>query len=642
MKPGYILGNRYKIIRSLGEGGMANVYLAHDLVLDRDVSVKLLRLDLRDDPQTKKRFQREAMAATQLNDPNIVGVYDVGEEHGMQYMVMQYVEGTDLKQYITHHYPIPLPQVIDIMEQVLSAVESAHEHGIIHRDLKPQNILIDQNKNLKITDFGIATATYDNSLTQTNTLVGSVHYLSPEQARGSVATKRSDIYSLGIILYELLTGKVPFEGENAVSIALKHFKDQIPSVRQYNPQIPQALENVVYKATAKNPQERYASAKEMAQDLKTSLDVSRNDEPKFTENNHCDDETKVLNLKDIKIAQADGNVSDDTKEAHSKSDDDKSNDENNRKSPRFKKALIMWTSAAVVVLVAFCGWYFNRLITVPNIDGQTATQAEKTLAKRHLRVGNITRTNSKVVAKDHVVSIDSPERVRFGRSVNIVLSSGVASYKMADFVGTDYDSTATQLRNKGFTVNKVTVYSKKVDQGDIIKQNVSAGNVIKPANKAITLTVSKGQKKVKIPNFKNKDLTEVQDFANKHHLQVTVTKKNSSSVPVNHVIKQTPKAGTQLAEDDTLSVQVADTGANLKTTNIQINIPFDGNGGKKENRVQVYISDAYHNLTMEYQDITINQETTINVPFTLRNHQTGAYKVIRNGRTIMSATNITG
>lgn len=639
MKPGYVLGNRYKIIRSLGEGGMANVYLAHDLVLDREVSVKLLRLDLRDDPQTKKRFQREALAATQLNDPNIVGVYDVGENHGMQYMVMQYVGGMDLKKYIAQNYPIPLPQVINIMEQVLSAVESAHEHGIIHRDLKPQNILIDQNKNIKITDFGIATASFDNSLTQTNTLVGSVHYLSPEQARGSVATKRSDIYSLGIILYELLTGTVPFEGENAVSIALKHFKDQIPSVREFNPAIPQAMENVVYKATAKDPQERYASAKEMAADLRTSLDEQRSGEPRFRENSHCDDETKVLDLKSIQHAkkQADQDNGQ-TKEIG------QTNPQNNptaKKPVSHRRWWVGLVSGAVVILL-FAGWYFNRLVTVPNIDGQSASQAEKTLAKRHLRIGNITRTTSKVVAKDHVVSIDSPERVRFGRSVDIVLSSGVNSYKMADFVGDDYDHTAAQLRAKGFTVNKEMVYSNEVDEGSIIKQNVSAGSVIKPQNKAITLTVSRGQHKVKIPNFKNKDLNEVQDFANKHHLQVTVIKKNSNEIAVNHVISQTPKAGTKLAENDTLAVQVADTGANLKTTNIQINIPFDGNGGKKENRVQVYISDAYHNLTMEYQDITINQETTINVPFTLRNHQMGAYKVIRNGRTIMSATNITG
>ena len=296
MNPGYKIGKRYRIIRTLGEGGMANVYLAYDEVLDRKVSVKLLRLDLRDDPNTQRRFEREAMAATQLNDPHIVGVYDIGEDHGMQFMVMQYVEGTDLKAYIKKNFPIPLPQVVDIMEQVLSAVQAAHDHGIIHRDLKPQNILIDENKNIKITDFGIAVAAYQDSLTQTNTLMGSVHYLSPEQARGSIATKQSDIYSLGIILYELLTGKVPFEGETAVSIALKHFKENIPSVRDFNRDIPQALENVVIKATAKDPSDRYKSAAAMAADLRTSLDPARKNEPRLEFNDDDDGETKVIEL----------------------------------------------------------------------------------------------------------------------------------------------------------------------------------------------------------------------------------------------------------------------------------------------------------------------------------------------------------
>lgn len=299
MNPGDMIGHRYKIIRSLGEGGMANVYLAYDTVLERQVSVKVLRLDLRDDPNTKRRFRREAMSATKLNDPHIVGIFDTGEENGLQYMVMQYVQGTDLKAYIKEHYPIALPQVIDIMEQVLSAVEAAHAHGIIHRDLKPQNILIDENKNIKITDFGIAVAVSQNSLTQTNTLMGSVHYLSPEQARGSIATKKSDIYSLGIILYELLTGKVPFEGENAVSIAIKHFREEIPSVRSVNPHIPQPLENVVIRATAKDPIDRYENVKQMAVDLKTSLYPARPKVPRLVIKHDDNGETKVLPLNKL-------------------------------------------------------------------------------------------------------------------------------------------------------------------------------------------------------------------------------------------------------------------------------------------------------------------------------------------------------
>lgn len=624
---------------------MANVYLAHDLVLDRDVSVKLLRLDLRDDPSTKRRFEREAMAATQLNDPHIVGVYDVGEEHGIQYMVMEYVKGTDLKNYIHDHYPIPLPQVIDIMEQVLSAVQTAHANGIIHRDLKPQNILIDENKNIKITDFGIAMAASQNSMTQTNSLLGSVHYLSPEQARGSIATPQSDIYSLGIILFELLTGQVPFEGETAVSIALKHFRDEIPSVRKFNPQIPQPLENVVYRATAKHPCDRYHDVEAMAADLQTSLDPSRADEPKFVVGQRSsNEETKVLDLDAIKEAAnldetSDEKVDDDTKQLTA------------TRQSRMKRSIQRhpirkWAVILVLLVVAIgigTGLYMHRSVSVPDVEGLTAAQAEKKLQANHLRLGKVTEKSSQTVAKNHVVKVAGNQRhAHAGQSIDLVVSRGVKTWKMADYVGDGYSDTADELRDKGFVVKQTKKYSDTVATGKVIKQSVNAGTTINPSQQTVTLTVSAGKKQVTIPSFKGKDVSEVQDFANKHQLQLTTTQKNSTTVATNHVIQQTPKAGSKLTHGDTLTVQIASNSNELRTTNIQINIPFDGNGGKKENRVQVYIRDAYHNLTMEYEDITINQETTINVPFTLRNGQTGAYRVIRNGQTIMSATNITG
>ena len=585
------------------------------------------------------------MAATQLNDPHIVGVYDVGEEHGIQYMVMEYVKGTDLKNYIHDHYPIPLPQVIDIMEQVLSAVQTAHANGIIHRDLKPQNILIDENKNIKITDFGIAMAASQNSMTQTNSLLGSVHYLSPEQARGSIATPQSDIYSLGIILFELLTGQVPFEGETAVSIALKHFRDEIPSVRKFNPQIPQPLENVVYRATAKHPCDRYHDVEAMAADLQTSLDPSRADEPKFVVGQRSsNEETKVLDLDAIKEAAnldetSDEKVDDDTKQLTA------------TRQSRMKRSIQRhpirkWAVILVLLVVAIgigTGLYMHRSVSVPDVEGLTAAQAEKKLQANHLRLGKVTEKSSQTVAKNHVVKVAGNQRhAHAGQSIDLVVSRGVKTWKMADYVGDGYSDTADELRDKGFVVKQTKKYSDTVATGKVIKQSVKAGTTINPSQQTVTLTVSAGKKQVTIPSFKGKDVSEVQDFANKHQLQLTTTQKNSTTVATNHVIQQTPKAGSKLTHGDTLTVQIASNSNELRTTNIQINIPFDGNGGKKENRVQVYIRDAYHNLTMEYEDITINQETTINVPFTLRNGQTGAYRVIRNGQTIMSATNITG
>ena len=634
MNPGYEIGHRYRIIRSLGEGGMANVYLAHDMVLDRDVSVKLLRLDLRDDPSTKRRFHRGAMAATQLNDPHIVGIYDVGEDHGLQYMVMQYVKGTDLKAYIKKHYPIPLPQVIDIMEQVLSAVATAHAHGIIHRDLKPQNILIDENKNVKITDFGIAVAVSQDSLTQTNTLMGSVHYLSPEQARGSIATKQSDIYSLGIILFELLTGKVPFEGETAVSIALKHFREEIPSVREQNKEIPQALENVIIKATAKEPAERYSSVNEMAADLKTVLDPQRANEPRLKIQQDDNGETKVLDIKHLKAD-----------DYQSKKSNDSPTVDPSTKPQKWKKYGIVSGTLGMIVLIAVCSWWFLiRQVIIPDVEGMTVLKAEQRLHQQNLRIGKITRVNSQAVDKNRIVSTnpDVSHKTRVSTPINLTVSTGVKQLQMADYVGEDYSSVAANLRRKGFQVHQEPVYSDDIDKGQIIRQNHKKGTIVKPAANTIIFRVSAGKEPIKIPNFKNQDISAVQQFANKNNLQLTTQEKKSKTIATNHVINQTPRAGSTLNHGDTLTVSIANSGNQTKTTNIQINIPFDGNGGQRENRVQVYIRDANHNLTMEYQDITINQETTINVPFTLKQGQTGAYRVVRNGRTIMSATNITG
>ena len=634
MNPGYEIGHRYRIIRSLGEGGMANVYLAHDMVLDRDVSVKLLRLDLRDDPSTKRRFHREAMAATQLNDPHIVGIYDVGEDHGLQYMVMQYVKGTDLKAYIKKHYPIPLPQVIDVMEQVLSAVATAHAHGIIHRDLKPQNILIDENKNVKITDFGIAVAVSQDSLTQTNTLMGSVHYLSPEQARGSIATKQSDIYSLGIILFELLTGKIPFEGETAVSIALKHFREEIPSVREQNKEIPQALENVIIKATAKEPAERYNSVNEMATDLKTVLDPQRANEPRLKIQQDDNGETKVLDIKHLKADDYQPKKSTDSQTVDSSA-----------KPQKWKKYGIISGTLGIIALIAVCSWWFLiRQVIIPDVEGMTVLKAEQRLHQQNLRIGKITRVNSQAVDKNRIVSTnpDVSHKTRVSTPINLTVSTGVKQLQMADYVGEDYSSVATNLRRKGFQVHQEPVYSDDIDKGQIIKQNHKKGTLVKPATNTIIFRVSAGKEPIKIPNFKNQDISAVQQFANKNNLQLTTQEKKSKTIATNHVINQTPRSGSTLNHGDTLTVSIANSGNQTKTTNIQINIPFDGNGGQRENRVQVYIRDANHNLTMEYQDITINQETTINVPFTLKQGQTGAYRVVRNGRTIMSATNITG
>lgn len=272
------INDRYQIIKTLGEGGMANVYLAHDTYLDRNVAVKVLRGDLANDEKFVRRFQREALSATSLSHPNIVEIYDVSEDDGQYYIVMEYVDGKTLKQVLKQRGHLSVTEVIDIMLQVTDGMAHAHDAYIIHRDIKPQNIMILSNGMIKITDFGVAIALNSTQLTQTNSVMGTVHYIPPEQANGKGSTIRSDIYSMGIMMYELLTGLLPYKGDNAVEIALKHLREPLPSVRKFDSSIPQSIENVIIKATAKNPKNRYKDAREMHDDLKTALDASRVDE----------------------------------------------------------------------------------------------------------------------------------------------------------------------------------------------------------------------------------------------------------------------------------------------------------------------------------------------------------------------------
>ncbi len=295
MLEGRTLNDRYQVKKLVGGGGMANVYLGNDLILDREVAIKVLRLEYANDDEFIKRFHREAQAATSLSHPNIVSIYDIGEEDQIYYMVMEYIDGMTLKQYIQLHAPIELEEVLDIMAQISSAIGHAHDNGIIHRDIKPQNMLIDQYGQVKVTDFGIAVALSATALTQTNSVLGSIHYLSPEQARGGKANVKSDIYSLGIVMFEMITGTLPFSGQSAVSIALKHLQKDLPSIREWKANIPQSVENIMLKATTKDPLYRYQSAMDMENAVIHALDPEKLHEPRFEPpNNEEDGTTKAI------------------------------------------------------------------------------------------------------------------------------------------------------------------------------------------------------------------------------------------------------------------------------------------------------------------------------------------------------------
>ncbi|KRN01679.1 serine threonine kinase [Levilactobacillus senmaizukei DSM 21775 = NBRC 103853] len=663
MKAGYTLNGRYRIVRALGEGGMANVYLAHDLILDRDVSVKLLRLDLRDDPNTIRRFQREALAATELVHDNIVQVYDVGEENGMQYLVMEYVKGTDLKAYIKHHFPIPYQEVIKIMEQILSAVSMAHKHNIIHRDLKPQNILIDEHQVAKITDFGIAVALSEHSLTQTNTVLGSVHYLSPEQARGGMATKQSDIYSLGIILYEMLTGTVPFQGETAVSIALKHFQSEIPSVRDIDPRIPQALENVVLKATSKQPRDRYVDVASMAEDLKTSLSPTRAGEVRFTPSEDDNGETKVLPASAL-AAFSEIDHPEETAQADVKpvAKPKKNKGKKGRKfhrHPRRRKFIIAGSVVLLVLLGIILGvaLFQPRMTTVPKVAGRTETAARSELIVAKLKVGQVHKVSSASVKVHRVVRTEprSGTQLRRKSAVDLWISTGPKRFRMADYQGESYASTAAKLEALGFTVHRESVHSTSVPAGKIIQQSVAAGKNVVPANTEVTFTVSTGSKTVTLSDLTDKTKGQAQSYATDHNLNLAFKYAYSSDVAKGHVIRQSPGEGAVVHEGDNVTLTLSrgpesDSSSSVDEFSVDVKIPYDSgstddddssNTGSSENLIQIYLRDQDHSLSSVYKQMTITDDTQVTLPFTVASGKDGAYKVVRDGHVIASDNHVT-
>lgn len=562
------LNGRYLILGTIGSGGMANVFLAKDLILNREVAVKVLRFDFQDDKNAIRRFQREALAATELVHPNIVAVYDVGEEDGMQYLVMEYVKGMDLKRYIQTHYPMPYASIVDIMKQILSAVALAHQHRIIHRDLKPQNILMDEDGSVKIADFGIAIALSETSITQTNTMLGSVHYLSPEQARGSMATNQSDIYALGIILYEMLTGQVPFDGESAVTIALKHFQDDVPSIRMYDRTVPQSLENVVLKATAKETADRYKTADEMLQDLETVLSPGRLDEARW-EPSALLDETRVLTpiTEDTPMPESFKEMAPPKKDV----------EQPEAEQPKKKKKLWLWLLLGLVALVAVIAAFFffsggKDQVEVPDVTNQTEIVARETLKEAGLKIASETKTiSSDEIEKDRVVKTtpESGSLVKEGREIVLYLSSGSKTIDMIDVTGETLRSATRELTNLNFEAKNITSkeeYDKTVKAGEVIRQTPEPGTEVVPKETKVELIISKGEEPIEMLDFTGSTKEAASRSLNSLGLgdnPITFEEEYSATVSAGNIISQTPEAGAKITPGKTAIAFVVSKGEEL-------------------------------------------------------------------------------
>ena len=560
---GSIINDRYQIIKTLGEGGMANVYLAHDNILDRNVAVKVLRGDLANDEKFVRRFQREALSASSLSHPNIVEMYDVGEDDGQYYIVMEYVDGKTLKQVLKQRGHLSITEVVDIMLQLTDGLAHAHDAYIIHRDIKPQNIMILSNGMIKITDFGVATALNSTQLTQTNSVMGTVHYLPPEQANGKGSTVRSDIYSMGIMMYELLTGLVPYKGESAVEIALKHLREPLPSVRKVDPTIPQSIENVIIRATAKNPKNRYTDAREMHEDIKTALDDSRKDEKrwvyKYPENEL--EETKKLD-DDLKDLEKQEQIIKKKKEIEL----EKEEMAENKKSNKLLIVLVSIFTAIILTITVAMTIYFKKSevknIMIPDVSNKSAKDASNELTDKGFEVITEYKYVSSSTIEEGKVVKTSPEigtKRKSGTKITLYLSSGEGKYIVEDFTNENYLVAKGKIEAQ--CECNVVVETEKVEEGKDVKEDIVL-KTVPGAGKASKLgdqiKIIIPEVEYKYPDFtKGYTIDKIEDFAKKHELKLEYKYQETTSVPEGTILKQNRAADSIVAPGVTLVITIA-------------------------------------------------------------------------------------
>jgi eukaryotic-like serine/threonine-protein kinase len=618
------INDRYKILELIGGGGMSHVYLAEDMILNREVAIKVLRYDFTNEAELHRRFQREALAATTLDHPNIVSIYDVGDDSDYHFIVMEYIQGKTLKQYIQQFSPISPAKAVIIMRQLTSAIAHAHEHQIIHRDIKPQNILMDEQGTVKITDFGIATTLSATSYTKTNSVIGTVHYLSPEQAKGGISSHKSDIYALGIVLYELLTGELPFSGESAVSIALKHLQSETPSVRAVNSSIPQSLENVVIRATAKDPRHRYNSVEEMGADLQTALSITRMNEPKY-EVPMEDGKTKVLPI----IKEPPAPIIQPKVEPVQPVV--------NKEQPKkvSKKPFIIGGIIAVLIIGFALFMFLNpSKIEVPNLENYTLEEAQKEIESLGFVVGEITERTHIDIEKGRVIATNPKAEIKKikGTKIDLVVSLGVEASEMEDFVGKQIDQVQSVLR--GFKdIDIVDVFDDK-PVGQIIEQTPVAGSEVIPEETTIVFKVSKGKKMVQVSDLKNYTQAAIKDYERSSGFIVKIASEEqySDEVPAGSVISQTPEEGTNLEEGSTIEVVLSKGPEEKKAQvyNFDVLIEYEPTEVGVEQKIRIYIEDRTHSLVDLYREFTITSDEIFSFSLEIVEGKKGAYQIIRD------------
>ena len=607
---GKIFAGRYRIIKQIGRGGMADVYLAKDLILDgEEVAVKVLRTNYQTDPIAVARFQREARAMADLDHPHIVRITDIGEEDGQQYLAMEYVAGLDLKRYIKEHYPLSNEEAVRIMGQILLAMRLAHAKGIVHRDLKPQNILLTPDGTAKVTDFGIAVAFAETSLTQTNSMLGSVHYLSPEQARGSKATIQSDIYAMGIIFFEMLTGHIPYDGDSAVTIALQHFQKPLPSVIAENPSVPQSLENVVIQATAKKLTDRYQTVSEMYVDLLSSLSYNRRNEPKLVFEDTSKVDTKTLPKISQSTLTGIPKVQPKEESHQSQKPTQKATNKETVAKPvkkrRFKARYFVLLASFILVMASLF-WIVSKTpatVEIPKVAGQTVAEAKENLKKANFEIGEEKTEASDTVEEGRVIRTDpdAGSARKEGTKVNLIISSGQQSFKIGNYIGRKSTDVIAELKGKKVPENLIKIVeeeSSETEAGLVMRQSLPEGTTYDLSKATeITLTVAKKVTSVPMPSYIGSSL----EFTKNNLIQIVGVKEaNIEMVEVSTapegtaeetVVSQSPKPGEGV-DLNTTRIKISIYKPKITTTN-----PTVSNPSRAETSPQIREPQANQNTT---------------------------------------------
>lgn len=648
------INGRYKILEAIGSGGMSNVYLAHDMILDRDVAIKVLRFDFSNEEELRRRFQREALSSTSLGHPNIVSIYDVGEDNELPYLVMEYVPGDTLKEYIIKHSPVAPERAVEIMTQLTSALAHAHHNHIVHRDIKPQNVLVDEEGNVKISDFGIAMALSATSYTQTNSVLGTVHYLSPEQARGGTANKKSDIYSLGIVMFELLTGRLPFSGESAVAIALKHLQTETPSLKAIVPELPQSLENIVMKATAKNPSHRYQSADEMAEDLSTALAPERVNEPKFIVPVDEDETRAMPAIKDTSAyEQADATKTMVLPSAASKKE--QWADKNGKKKPKRRKMPIMIGIFAALVLIgfiialAFPGLFQARQIAVPDVAGMERAAAKEELAAAGFLVAEETEQFSEEVDADHVIrTIPEAGKMRDRESsISLFVSMGKETTEFGDFVGESLEEAEQELSGENYaSVSSREEFSDE-EPGMILSQSPEAGTEVIISETDVEFVVSKGQDMREVADLSGYGETELNDYARSSGFNIRIVREEASeTVEAGLVLSQNVAGGEMLVVGSTIEVVLSSGRAELpvKTYSETVEIPYEPADPPAEGEepaeqvIRIYIQDQNQTMVEPVEEFAITETTDHRIEMQIVEGGSASYRIVRDATIILEKT----